>query len=99
MTPLLRALVLAAAISAPAFSQESPSGPPPIAREFRGGGVAGVANIGWPSNPGLSAGQKRSELIAVLDRAVELNLNAILLQVRPAADALYESPYEPWSAY
>ena len=30
---------------------------------------------------------------------MELNLNAVLLQVRPAADALYDSPYEPWSAY
>jgi uncharacterized lipoprotein YddW (UPF0748 family) len=33
----------------------------------------------------------------MLDRAVELKLNAVILQVRPAADALYESKYEPWS--
>jgi len=99
MTPLLRALVLATAISAPVIAQQTPSSPPPIRREFRGAWVASVANIDWPSKPGLSAWQQKSELIAILDRAVELNLNAILLQVRPAADALYESPYEPWSAY
>ena len=61
--------------------------------------IASVANIDWPSKPGLTAWQQQSELLAMLDRAVELNLNAILLQVRPSADALYESPFEPWSEY
>ena len=28
-----------------------------------------------------------------------MNFNAIVLQVRPAADAFYESPIEPWSEY
>ncbi len=73
--------------------------PPPIAREFRGAWVASVANIDWPSKPGLSSFQQKSELIAILDRLVELNMNAVVLQVRPAADALYESKLEPWSAY
>lgn len=35
----------------------------------------------------------------MLDRAVAINVNAVLLQVRPSADALYASPLEPWSAY
>lgn len=72
---------------------------PTIVREFRGAWVASVANIDWPSKPGLSAWEQQAELIAMLDRARVLRLNAILLQVRPAADALYDSPYEPWSAY
>ena len=72
---------------------------PSIRREFRGAWIASVANIDWPSKPGLSSWAQKAELIAMLDRAVELNLNAILLQVRPAADALYESRYDPWSAY
>jgi uncharacterized lipoprotein YddW (UPF0748 family) len=96
---LSRSFVILAAIAAPAFAQQSQASPPPVPREFRGAWVASVANIDWPSKPGLSAWQQKSELIAILDRAVELNLNAILLQVRPAADALYDSPYEPWSAY
>jgi len=99
MTPLLRALILGAVLATPARAQEVASNPPPVPREFRGAWVASVANIDWPSKPGLSAWQQKSELIAILDRAVELNLNAILLQVRPAADALYESAFEPWSAY
>src|SRR5690349_5167496 len=73
--------------------------PPPLAREFRGAWVASVANIDWPSKPTLSTWEQQAELIAILNRCLALNLNAVILQVRPAADALYDSPYEPWSEY
>ena len=72
---------------------------PGPAREFRGAWVATVANIDWPSRPGLSSDRQQAELIGLLDRSVELGLNAVVLQVRPTADALYASPLEPWSAY
>src|SRR5690242_18758522 len=66
--------------------------PPPLpAREFRAAWVATVANIDWPSKPGLPVEQQKSELLAILDRAAKLNLNAVILQVRPACDALYAS--------
>lgn len=71
--------------------------PPP--REFRGVWVATVGNIDWPSKPGLSSDQQQREIIAILDRATELHLNAIVLQVRTACDALYRSNFEPWSAF
>ena len=99
MSRLFHGLALAGILAAPVTAQQRSDVPPPIPREFRGAWVASVANIDWPSTPGLTAWQQKSELVAILDRAVELNLNAILLQVRPAADALYDSPYEPWSAY
>src|SRR5689334_10953797 len=67
------------------------------AREFRAAWVATVYNLDWPSKPGLPVATQQAQLRALLDRAVSLNLNAILLQVRPASDALYESPFEPWS--
>lgn len=73
--------------------------PPQAPREFRAAWVATVANIDWPSKPGLSTSQQQEEAIAILDRARDLNLNAIVLQVRPSADALYASEYEPWSYY
>jgi uncharacterized lipoprotein YddW (UPF0748 family) len=73
--------------------------PPPAPREFRAAWVATVANIDWPSQPGLPAAKQRAEMIALLDRASALKLNAIILQVRPAADALYPSALEPWSEY
>jgi uncharacterized lipoprotein YddW (UPF0748 family) len=66
-------------------------------REFRGVWAATVANIDWPSQPGLSVNQQQAELIGVLERMQELNLNALVLQVRPAGDAFYASDLEPWS--
>src|SRR5206468_5252486 len=73
--------------------------PPPAPREFRAAWVSTVANIDWPSKPNLKADKQQAEAIAILDRAKALNLNAIVLQVRPAADAIYASPIEPWSEY
>ncbi|MEO7167141.1 MAG: family 10 glycosylhydrolase [Chthoniobacterales bacterium] len=67
--------------------------------EFRGAWVATVYNLDWPSKPGLPAATQKAQLRALLDRAAALKLNAILLQVRPASDALYASKTEPWSQY
>lgn len=61
--------------------------------------VATVNNIDWPSKRDLTPDQQRQELIAILDRVAELKLNAVFLQVRPMADALYPSQYEPWSEF
>ena len=72
---------------------------PELTREFRGVWVASVANIDWPSKPGLSSLQQQVEILALLDRAQQLKLNAVILQVRPAADALYPSELEPWCEY
>lgn len=68
-------------------------------REFRAAWVATVANIDWPSAPGLSVEQQKQEMVALMNRAAALHLNAIIFQVRPAADAFYDSPYEPWSSF
>jgi uncharacterized lipoprotein YddW (UPF0748 family) len=73
--------------------------PPELHREFRGLWVATVDNIDWPSEPGLSKAEQQAEALEILELAAELNLNTIVLQVRPAADALYKSSLEPWSAY
>jgi uncharacterized lipoprotein YddW (UPF0748 family) len=61
--------------------------------------VASVLNTDWPSAPGLSPARQRAELLGLLDLAVGRRLNAVVLQVRPAADSFWPSPYEPWSAY
>ncbi|MEN8652922.1 family 10 glycosylhydrolase [Streptomyces sp. 21So2-11] len=65
---------------------------------LRGMWLATVANRDWPSAPGLTAAKQKAELLAHLDTAVRRRLNAVVLQVRPTADALWPSPYEPWSA-
>ncbi|MFI1768207.1 glycoside hydrolase family 10 protein [Streptomyces sp. NPDC020800] len=70
---------------------------PPPAAEMRGVWLATVSNRDWPSRTGLTAAAQRTELIAHLDKAVRDRLNTVVLQVRPTADALWPSPYEPWS--
>src|SRR5262245_56864839 len=83
------------------ISGEAPSAleAPPAPREFRAVWVATVGNIDWPSKPGISTEQQQAEAIKILDRCSELNLNCVMLQVRPAADALYASRFEPWSYF
>lgn len=100
------ALAMASLLTACGTQPTAPGGgtggadtPPPAPREFRAAWVSTVANIDWPTKPGLPAAQQQAEAIAILDRAVSLNLNAIVLQVRPAADAIYPSPIEPWTEY
>jgi uncharacterized lipoprotein YddW (UPF0748 family) len=73
-----------------------PSGAQP---EFRGAWVATVFNLDWPSKAGLSAAEQKAQLRDILDRAQQLKLNAILLQVRSVSDACYASKKEPWSGF
>ena len=68
-------------------------------REFRAAWVATVANINWPSKPGLTVGEQKSEAIALLDLLYKNNFNAVVFQVRPHGDAMYRSDLEPWSYY
>jgi len=79
--------------------QPCSTAPPPPSREFRAAWIATVANIDWPSKTGLSSSEQKAELLTILDRAVQLKLNALIFQVRPACDALYASQIEPWSEY
>src|ERR1051326_9060285 len=97
------ALVISGAVVPAANVRSAPrndkSVAPPIAREFRGVWIATVENIDWPSKRGLSTAQQKREMIAILDKCVELNLNAVIFQVLTQADALYASKLEPWSEY
>ncbi|MEN0065317.1 MAG: family 10 glycosylhydrolase [Myxococcota bacterium] len=68
-------------------------------RELRGGWIATVDNINWPSKPGLSAETQRAELEGLIQASADAGLNAIFFQIRPEADALYPSHLEPWSRY
>jgi len=89
----------AAALAASPPGTDGDAAPPQVAREFRGLWAATVNNIDWPSRRGLDSASQKRELLALLDRATALRFNAIILQVRPACDALYESRIEPWSEY
>ena len=81
------------ALSAPTDTQGGGEG------EFRGLWVATVINLDYPSAPGLTVAELKSEALRVLDKAAELGFNAVIFQVRPLGDALYKSDYYPWSAF
>lgn len=68
-------------------------------REFRAAWVATVANIDWPSRKDLSTEEQKQEIVALFDLLKLNNFNAVIVQIRPAADAFYQSQYEPWSRY
>lgn len=99
MKAWLAATALVTGLTAISARSADPMQPPSPRREFRGVWVATVDNIDWPSRAGLPVEQQKAELIAILDRAAQLNLNAVVFQVRPGCDALYESRLEPWSEY
>ncbi|MFD1407503.1 family 10 glycosylhydrolase [Kroppenstedtia eburnea] len=68
-------------------------------RQFRAAWVATVGNRDWPSSPALSVTQQQEEWKRLLDQMKGMNLNAVILQIRPMADAFYPSNCNPWSKY
>lgn len=65
--------------------------------EMRAAWVATVYNLNFPSKAGLSADAQKAQILRILDAAKACRLNALMVQVRPEGDALYESSLEPWS--
>jgi uncharacterized lipoprotein YddW (UPF0748 family) len=88
-TSILSALCLL--IACPIFAQNLPK------REFRAVWIATVANIDFPSQRGLTRKQQKAEFRKLLDFHRGNGFNAVVVQVRPAADAFYAKSREPWS--
>lgn len=87
----LKLLILILLIHSQIFSQQSPK------REMRAAWISTVENIDWPSKPGLSDKEMKNEMIAILDNLRSYNLNTVIFQIRPTADAYYKSTKEPAS--
>ncbi len=66
-------------------------------REFRGVWIATVANIDWPGSINQSSIIQQQEFRMILDEHQKSGINAVFVQVRPAADAFYAKSKEPWS--
>ena len=67
-------------------------------REMRAAWIATVANIDWPSKEAVgNAALQKKEMLFLLDSLQSLNMNMVIFQIRPTADALYASELEPWS--
>ncbi|AWO01115.1 hypothetical protein DLD77_05115 [Chitinophaga alhagiae] len=93
------AMILLACACMPAKKTTKIASHPKATAEFRAAWVATVANINWPSRPGLTTAQQQEEAIRLLNFLADHNFNAVIFQVRPQADALYQSSLEPWSYY
>ena len=64
-------------------------------REMRGTWFTTAWRIDWP--PTGSAQTQQNKMISMFNQLEAANINAIFFQVRPFADAFYNSAYEPWS--
>ncbi|MEC0708600.1 family 10 glycosylhydrolase [Bacillus haynesii] len=68
-------------------------------KEFRAVWIATVTNIDWPSKKGLTIEEQKAEYVKLLDDVTTMGMNAVVVQIKPAADAFYPSAYGPWSEY
>ncbi|OJV55517.1 MAG: hypothetical protein BGO31_19340 [Bacteroidetes bacterium 43-16] len=96
MMKRILAVLLPVFLSFVCLAQQGPQAPK---REFRGVWIATVGNIDWPSKPGLSAVQQQNEFVNHLNFLAGQGFNAVIVQIRPAADAFYPNGIEPWSRY
>ncbi|MEC0251899.1 glycoside hydrolase family 10 protein [Bacillus halotolerans] len=68
-------------------------------RELRAVWIASVLNLDWPSKKGLSIEAQKQEYFSLLDDVQSMGMNAVIVQIKPTADAFYPSAYGPWSEY
>lgn len=61
--------------------------------------VATTKNIDYPSSKYLDSKKQQDEFIEMLDLFEKIGINAIFVQIRPAADCFCQSSYEPWSEW
>ena len=67
--------------------------------EFRGVWIATVDNIDWPHKGVYTVYSQKLDFIRQLDMHKQNGMNAVIVQVRPSADAFYASALEPWSEW
>src|SRR5690349_780259 len=67
--------------------------------EFRAVWIATVNNIDWPASKYLTPAQQQQNFINILNQQQKIGINAVIVQIRPSADAFYASTFEPWSEF
>ena len=77
------------------FDEVTDLPPPPPKREFRAVWIATVENMDWPSKKGLPVADQQRELIEMFDMHQRMGLNAVIFQIRSAADAFYAKSSGP----
>ncbi|GIP20232.1 family 10 glycosylhydrolase [Paenibacillus sp. J22TS3] len=96
-------------VPTPTLPGDNPSEEPTIpgtvpgghdAAELKGAWISTVYNIDWPSSKSYGNEVKqKAEYTDMLDKLQDTGINAVFVQVRPAADAIYPSSLVPWSQY
>jgi uncharacterized lipoprotein YddW (UPF0748 family) len=72
---------------------------PPVKPELRAVWIATITNIDFPNRPTVDSYEQKEQFIKLLDMHRRNGMNAIVMQIRPATDAFYPSPFEPWSQW
>lgn len=67
--------------------------------QFRGVWISTVFNLDLPSKNNMTEAEYKADYRKMLDNLEKLNMNAVIFQVRPKADAFYKSNINPWSEY
>jgi uncharacterized lipoprotein YddW (UPF0748 family) len=92
MIKLLRSQILIVVVVSSVSSQILP-----LKREARGAWIATVTNIDWPTSNTSSVATQQQQLISILDQLSAAGINIVIFQIRSECDAMYQSPYDPWS--
>lgn len=67
--------------------------------EMRAAWIATVDNVDWPAKGTTGAEEQKKQFVELLDQLEAAGMNAVIVQVKPTADAFYPSEYGPWSEW
>lgn len=67
--------------------------------ELRAAWIATVDNVDWPKKGVTDPDQQKGDFTELLDQLQDAGMNAVVVQVKPTADAFYPSQFGPWSKW
>ncbi|MCM3290860.1 family 10 glycosylhydrolase [Paenibacillus sp. MER 180] len=68
-------------------------------RQLRAAWIASVVNIDWPREGVVTEREQKQDFVNLLNELETAGMNAIVMQIKPTADAFYPSKYAPWSEW
>jgi uncharacterized lipoprotein YddW (UPF0748 family) len=98
-TPTNPAMITPAPVDTVTYAFEEADATAPPKREFRAVWIATIDNIDWPSRKGLPVADQQREIVTMFNAHQKMGLNAVIVQIRSAADAFYARGSEPWSEW
>ena len=93
-------LVCALALAGMAIRTQTSAGKNEVKNpdQFRAVWVSTVYRLDYPSKATTDPAVLKADADKILQTCADMGMTAVILQVRPSADALYPSSYYPWSA-